>query len=648
MISANALSRAVSLLGLFSLVLWTSCISLRNEPVSDAATTDPTRINTGGAGGISDPSNPDAPSGLNGGSNESGAGGAGTGPATDPGCPSGMHKCDGTCVSSSEPSHCGNACVACPAPNGGAATCDGTKCGVECPAGKKPCLDSCIDEAASCDGKCPGGKNPCNGICVDASSISACGTACVTCPTSSDGKTTCDGDKCLLACNPGFHACGAGCSKDTDVATCGAGCTPCPVPMGGTATCDGMKCGAQCPSGTALCNGSCIPADKACGGTCPSGTHNCSGNCVSNKDVANCGTSCMPCTPPANGTASCNGTTCDFTCRSGYHRCGDKCEDNNSVNSCGSKCDSACPTASGATATCDGTSCAIKCNANLFMCNDSCQQCCNDGQCGSGKACSNGTCIAACKSGVACTTGIGPCRAGKTFCASSTAQAECRDSGADDSHNTCGGGNLCNGGACVQPCKPGSCGSSSPCHKLVSVCDNQFGQPTCKDQTDSSNSGGCASGKCNGNACAPACSTSSISCSTSVACQTSTAKCASASSNPTCVTATAPNGTGCGGGRTCQGGTCCSANMGRKCVDSSGGHKCQSGKYDCNGSCSGYQPDTGVSGTETGCRNDETCDHGACVGCGAPDQVCCHDTFICLGSLECKNNICTRPAMPPM
>jgi hypothetical protein len=649
---------------LMTVLLASACAQPNNIPVNES----PNAERTGGSKGQSESDKADAPTAAGG---ASGEGDSGPEPTVVSDCQPGAHKCGTACVSNNDPANCGKACVPCPAPSGGTATCDGTKCGVECPAGKKPCLDACIDLAAACDGTCPDGKNACNGICVDAASVAACGSACVTCPTSPNGKTTCDGDKCLLACDAGFHACGGGCAKDTDIATCGAGCTPCPVPTGGTATCDGTKCGAECPGGMTLCKGACIPQGKACDGACPAGTHNCSNNCVSDKDVANCGpTSCMPCKVPAGGSATCNGSTCDITCRSGYHRCGDECKDNKSVTSCGTKCDAPCPTASGASATCDGTSCGLKCNGGLYMCNGVCQQCCNDNQCGSGKACANGTCVTACKAGVACTNGIGACRAGKTFCASATSQAECRDSGADDSRNTCGSGNICSGGACVATCRQGTC-PNKPCHRLTSVCKSQVGQPTCDDQEDPSNTAGCASGVCNGGSCAPpctkgscpaarachkqvsvcgpgelqphceeqpdpgnssgcesnrcngatcaaACSAGSLQCTPSDECHTSTSTCDQGASAPHCVVKMVANNVPCGsGGKSCQSGSCkCGPNsveIGGQC------QQCGAANQPC---CAGDK----CTGQSTTCWVDLAHDIGdpkSCLTCGGLNQPCC-------------------------
>jgi hypothetical protein len=644
--------RSVSIVAIVFTVVAATCASPRNTAPERPVGTEKA---SGGRGGNSSPVGDDDSSDA--GSGAGGEGGAGASdpnaPFTDPGCESGFHKCmDGMCISSSDPAHCGNACVPCPGLTGGTSTCDGVRCGVECPAGKKPCNDSCVDVGAACEGKCPDGKNPCNGICVDATSVSSCGTACVTCPTSQFGETSCDGDKCILACKAGYHACGPVCAQDTDPMTCGTSCSPCSVPTGGKATCDGTKCGTECPTGTKLCVGACIDVAKACEGTCPTGTHNCNDNCVSDKDTNSCGSQCTPCKVPANAQATCNGTSCDFTCRAGFHRCGDECKDNKSVNSCGTSSCNACPTAANATAACDGTKCSLKCGGNLFLCNGICQQCCNDGQCGAGKACSNNTCVTACVPNVSCTTGLGPCRAGKTACASPTSQAECRDSGTDDSRNTCGSGNVCKGGTCVTACKPGgSCTQNiGPCKAGKYVCDTPTSQPDCRESGNDDNHNTCGGGQlCSGGRCVAACKPTG-NCNAS-ACHRSMSVCKTQIGSPTCEETVDDNAGGCAGGQKCQSGKCVSA-----CTPTNNpcnGH----GTCNSNGTCdcrdrwiqSGSTCTDPCAGVSCGGAHGK-CNGGACFcndgysgeHCETPPVTVCPDGNDCTGKVgqtRCSPNL---------
>jgi hypothetical protein len=97
--------------------------------------------------------------------------------------------------------------------------------------------------------------------------------------------------------------------------------------------------------------------------------------------------------------------------------------------------------------------------------------------------CKQGDCVAPCKSGVACTEGIGPCRKGKTTCSSPTADPVCVDSGIDDSHQTCSGGNVCMGGTCCSPMNGQSCVSGNPCqtgtYDCAGVCHTQNKSGSC-------------------------------------------------------------------------------------------------------------------------------------------------------------------------
>jgi hypothetical protein len=127
---------------------------------------------------------------------------------------------------------------------------------------------------------CPPEQNACAGACVDPKSLTACGPACLRCPTDPNGTTSCDGERCDLVCNAGHHRCLDACAPNNAPSSCGTACTPCPVPEGGTATCDGSKCGAACPAGQFACNGKCIATGLACAGQCPANTLLCKGMCT--------------------------------------------------------------------------------------------------------------------------------------------------------------------------------------------------------------------------------------------------------------------------------------------------------------------------------------------------------------------------------
>src|SRR4051812_45399524 len=106
-------------------------------------------------------------------------------------CGAGMHACNGVCVSNGDVSHCGELCTPCPGPDGGLATCDGSKCGIVCDPNLRPCAGVCAVCPASggvkCSGMqcvpsgCPKGQHLCNGECVEENGGS-CGDSCLSCP----------------------------------------------------------------------------------------------------------------------------------------------------------------------------------------------------------------------------------------------------------------------------------------------------------------------------------------------------------------------------------------------------------------------------------------------------------------------------------
>jgi hypothetical protein len=608
------------------ILLTSSCLKLNGWQVDGSvapARDDAGSMNPNGEMPSQNVDAPQAPQAEDGGNNP---------PPPMDGCQTGFHSCNGTCVDSKLPVNCGVACSPCPGITGGEPTCDGVKCSVQCPAGQKPCIDKCVAENAACEEKCPPGQNPCNGICVDRASISTCGTACVTCPTSPNGQTSCDGDKCVLACNTGYHACGNTCASNSDPLTCGTGCSPCPIPGGGSATCNGTQCGTTCPAKTKLCNGVCLEEGKPCGGTCPAGTHNCNDNCVSDKDTANCGTSCMPCQPPAKGQATCNGTTCGFTCQSGSHRCGEECKDNRSVDSCGTSSCSSCPTSASATATCDGSKCDLKCNGSLYLCNGVCQQCCNDGQC-NGQGDKTGRCsIGSCQ--YACPTGT-------TDCGGNSCKSCCND-------NACNGNLACVNGSCSSTqCRSGfkrcgnECITSATCCRADGCCAN----------TDCGACEKCAAGKCVAqganedlkNECASeTCKTGN--CDGRGGCGVSPNN----SQGPGCTTGERCEGTGLRKASSCQNGACQTGNLSAcqapanadpTCGGNACGFACKSGftkdGSGCKVSCNSNQYLDGNTcqdkkGTEAVCRSSNECQSGSCLGepsaglrCCPPAQVSC-------------------------
>ncbi|HLK35557.1 MAG TPA: hypothetical protein VKU41_02310, partial [Polyangiaceae bacterium] len=106
-------------------------------------------------------------------------------------CPSGMHDCNGTCMSNTSVGSCGASCMMCPPPSNGVATCDGTMCGMACtsdPAHPNLCGTVCVNfsndpgNCGMCSHPCPTGGNCAAGSC-------ACPTGASGCPA--NAPTTC-------------------------------------------------------------------------------------------------------------------------------------------------------------------------------------------------------------------------------------------------------------------------------------------------------------------------------------------------------------------------------------------------------------------------------------------------------------------------
>jgi hypothetical protein len=563
--------------------------------------------------------------GTGGGTATGGTGGDnGGGPPVDPTCQPGFHTCNGTCVDSSKPEHCGAACEPCPFPMGGTASCDGIKCNVACPAGQKPCLDKCVDMAAACDGTCPPGQNPCNGICVDAKSVVACGRACMPCPTSANGATSCDGDKCDLACSPGYHRCGDLCVSDGDVKTCGVSCTPCTVPTGGEATCQGGQCGGKCPPDKQLCLGACIPLGQACDGRCPQGQHNCNNTCVSDTDVNSCGpANCMPCSAPANGKATCANGACDFDCTAG--------------NKCNGKCVTAESCSNGADDDCDGQ----------VDCADT--QCTAGTTCGNNSVCRGGTCVQLKERGDTCTQ-TSDCRSGT--CVSS----HCCNSGEKYCDGQCqSGGYCCDGTACNITNGKGSCQGGS-C-QLVS-CNTGYkpqGANQCIDACTGVTCGpcqACSNGQCVANdgkgGCTGCdrCSGGRCVSSGQVMCD---GQCRSSSYCCTGDSCSIANGTGRCVSGSCQRQSCNDGYepQGNQCVRSCGGSgepccgdTCNSGDLYCDGTnCKPRKPDGSPCGNRPNeCRS--RCVAGICCA-----SQCCSDNA-CADNKVCESGSCIDVTCP--
>ncbi len=261
-------------------------------------------------------------------------------------CLAGTHHCLGVCVADTAPEACGPACVRCPVPVGGTATCERDTCGSVCPAGATLCGSACVvlaSDGSNCGGcgracsageacqagictlVCPAGSSICGGRCVplggpcrsagtggcaqDGTTVCVNGSlACSAVPRTTGVCSAPTGGTCNAAgtcsCSSGTHDCGERCASDASPTTCGASCTPCPAPVGGTATCTSGFCESSCPTGQA-----------ACGGVCRDVT----------RDPTNCGQCGRICIAPENGSTDCVTGSCRASCRTGFLLVADRC-----------------------------------------------------------------------------------------------------------------------------------------------------------------------------------------------------------------------------------------------------------------------------------------------------------------------------------
>jgi hypothetical protein len=247
-------------------------------------------------------------------------------------CPAAQHQCAGLCYPDQDLTHCGLACLTCPAPAAhGAAGCESGMCTTKCDAGYEVCDSDCVNlkndpdhcgkcalacsasqvcsESACIPNPCASGKHLCGTDCVNDNEVTHCGRACEPCPNPSNGTATCDGTRCGASCQGGFHACGSQCLSNTSPASCGTRCAACPLPPNG--------------HGTPGCDGT------ACTVSCDSDYHACNGDCVTDNDPAHCGTRCEPCPKPTNGSATCSGGACGVQCSSGFKPCQGSCVPSN-------------------------------------------------------------------------------------------------------------------------------------------------------------------------------------------------------------------------------------------------------------------------------------------------------------------------------
>ena len=261
------------------------------------------------------------------------------------GCGAGNELCSGTCVSLTNPAHCGSCghdcntlpnvtgatgCKAgvCSVPPTSCATgyghCtsnadDGCETAITTPTNCGACGVVCGSNAPLCNstagsyscGTICGGTTPtycpatmvCTDLQGDANNCKTCGNIC---PGTANGSAFCMGGTCGLNCSVGYHLCGSLCLSDSSVSSCGSSCSPCGSVVNGTAGCNGTSCQiASCLTGYANCDG--VFADGC--------------NVDTQTDPSNCSACMKVCSLP-NASAGCANSACTVaSCNSGYDDC---------------------------------------------------------------------------------------------------------------------------------------------------------------------------------------------------------------------------------------------------------------------------------------------------------------------------------------
>lgn len=189
-------------------------------------------------------------------------------------CAAGNHRCDDRCEPDDSVLACGVACVACPVPQNGSATCRSGVCGAGCNNGLRACGMRCIPTEEPCGNTCPDGRHLCGGACVS-NSIK-------------------DGDDCSDPCNTGRIDCSGRC-----VRTPRMNGTPC-----GSASCgdrNNAREAGRCTDGT------CTPGRRCDYHGCDS-SNRCTDTCP--REAPNdTGTACEAC--GRDGQKCCAGPTCN-------------------------------------------------------------------------------------------------------------------------------------------------------------------------------------------------------------------------------------------------------------------------------------------------------------------------------------------------
>ena len=546
-------------------------------------------------------------------------------------CPSGMTRCEGTCVDTgSDTNHCGSCLAEC----GASELCDQGVCVAACPSHQTLCDGSCVDVGTSAS-HCGNCGHACSSVEVCQSGV--CSAACTPplvfcedeCVNTRNDPNHCGG--CESSCDPGLVCADGSCTQTCgELALCHERCVDVMSDPENCGACD-MACdaGYACEQGNCVlgctkvdCDGECVdtsidPANcGACGSVCGlgevcdqgvcaafcgPGVEECFGSCTNTgSDPANCGA----CGNVCSVEEVCSEGACTVVCGPGVEQCGGSCTDTSTdpVNcgDCGVECDPGLVCSQGA--------CVLACSGGSTQCGNFCVDTSNDPQ-------NCGDCGTVCSHDEVCVGGIcANCPAGMEQC-----DGACVDTSSSVQH--CGGcGNACpHSGHGDAECAAGEC--EVECDPGWADCD---GNGYCESRlTLDGNCGACGvtcpSGQtCESGTCTP--------------CQQGTTYCSGA-----CVDTTA-HPDHCGGcGLSCPH----LANTNIYCVAGVCSHSCFSGCVDCDEDmATGCEvrvttdrKNCGTCGVQ--CGDDEICSSGTCQACAA-DQTRCGNN--CKNTLSDKMN----------
>jgi hypothetical protein len=410
-------------------------------------------------------------------------------------------------------------------------------------------------------------------------------------------------------------------------------------------------------SGGCIAGSSCDPANPCHVGQTVCGPNGGPASCQDTGMAQANGTDCGAGSACRDGTcqACAAGTACPVLlkpCRSGTILCATGapvCTELDNLPN-GTSCGSGSVCQEGVCAACmNGAPCTptnpchigtLSCTAGAPMCVDGGSNAPAGAVCGAGMVCSAVGVCGACMVGASCTVPGNPCRVGVTAC--NTGSPVCVESGNAPNGTDCSAGMVCSGGACTS-CTAGlDCVPTNACHTGKTACAPAV---SCTDAGGVVPNGmGCGTDKVCSNGTCGSCKAGQA-CQSATPCKVGTTSCATGVSVCT-DTASQPDGTMCGSGKVCFGGTCVACSAGTSCVPS---NPCHMGTQSC--SASGAVCNDAMTSLSDGapCGANLVCRSGMCVSCQA-GSVCQPPTNLCKnGTTTCTTgtSVCMETTNKP-